>query len=175
MPILGWTTSRARTTNSPLPKNGRHSQRNFQGYSTRGGADIYAFGMSSISQADGIYWQNIKDLPAYSAALDQGQWPLAKGYILTDEDKIRRQTIMRLMCDLSLDYAAMSALLNVDFKAHFAPELESLADMEADGLVERNNSGLVVSNSGRLFIRNIAMRFDPYSSAGREGRFSRTI
>ena len=29
-------------------------QRNFQGYSTRGGTDIYAFGMSSISQADGI-------------------------------------------------------------------------------------------------------------------------
>ena len=27
-------------------------QRNFQGYSTRGGADIYAFGMSSISQAE---------------------------------------------------------------------------------------------------------------------------
>ena len=38
-------------------------QRNFQGYSTKGGADIYGFGMSAISQADGVYWQNIKDLP----------------------------------------------------------------------------------------------------------------
>src|SRR5438552_1531927 len=41
----------------------RTLQRNFQGYSTRGGADIYAFGMSSISQADNIYWQNQKELP----------------------------------------------------------------------------------------------------------------
>src|SRR4030095_1952615 len=86
----------------------RTLQRNFQGYSTRGGADIYAFGMSSISQADGIYWQNLKELPAYSAALDAGTLPLAKGYILTDEDKIRRKTIMRLMCDLSLDFPSMS-------------------------------------------------------------------
>jgi oxygen-independent coproporphyrinogen-3 oxidase len=150
-------------------------QRNFQGYSTRGGADIYAFGMSSISQADGIYWQNLKELAAYSAALDQDQWPLAKGYILTDEDKLRRKTIMRLMCDLSLDFSAMSTLLGIDFKAHFARELDSLADMEADGLVQRQSSGVVVTDAGRLFIRNIAMRFDPYNATGREGRFSRTI
>ena len=48
-------------------------QRNFQGYSTRGGADIYAFGMSSISQAEGFYWQNHKDLPDYYRALDAGK------------------------------------------------------------------------------------------------------
>jgi oxygen-independent coproporphyrinogen-3 oxidase len=150
-------------------------QRNFQGYSTRGGADIFAFGMSSISQADGIYWQNLKDLSAYKAALDEGRLPLAKGYILTEEDLLRRPTIMRLMCDLSLDYAAMSDLLQIDFKTHFAPELASLADLEADGLVERHDTGLVVTEAGRLFIRNIAMRFDAYNSAGREGRFSKTI
>ena len=57
----------------------------------------------------------------------------------------------------------------------FARELESLADMDADGLVQRNSSGLVVTEAGRLFIRNIAMRFDPYNATGREGRFSRTI
>ena len=79
-------------------------QRNFQGYSTRGGADIYAFGMSSISQAEGFYWQNHKDLPDYYAALDAGKLPLHRGYIMTDEDKLRRTTIMRLMCDLGLDY-----------------------------------------------------------------------
>jgi oxygen-independent coproporphyrinogen III oxidase len=150
-------------------------QRNFQGYSTRGGADIYAFGMSSISQADGIYWQNLKDLPAYAAALESGQLPFAKGYILTDEDQLRRQTIMRLMCDLSLDYAAMSQALGVDFARHFAAELESLADLSADGLVERSATGLTVTEAGRLFIRNIAMRFDAYNTARREGRFSRTI
>ena len=92
-------------------------QRNFQGYSTHGSADIYSFGMSSISQTDSAYWQNIKDLPAYYAALDAGRLPFAKGYILTDDDKVRRQTIMRLMCDLGLDYSLMSQYLELDFKS----------------------------------------------------------
>jgi oxygen-independent coproporphyrinogen-3 oxidase len=82
---------------------------------------------------------------------------------------------MRLMCDLSLDYAAMSQRLQLDFKRHFAAEIDSLADLESDGLVRRSDQGLVVSEAGRLFIRNIAMRFDPYNAAGREGRFSKTI
>jgi oxygen-independent coproporphyrinogen III oxidase len=150
-------------------------QRNFQGYSTREGADIYAFGMSSISQADGIYWQNIKELAPYCASLDEQKLPIAKGYILTDEDFIRRQTIMRLMCDLGLDYDAMSSALKINFREHFAAELDSLGDMEADGLVARGEKELSVTEAGRLFIRNIAMRFDAYNAAGKEGRFSRTI
>ncbi len=150
-------------------------QRNFQGYSTRGGADIYAFGMSSISQAEGIYWQNHKELPAYYAALDAGQLPLHRGYIMTDEDEIRRTTIMRLMCDLSLDYAAMSKLLGLEFQTHFASELDSLDDMEADGLVVKTPDGLTVTDLGRLLIRNIAMRFDAYAPTRTENRFSKTI
>jgi oxygen-independent coproporphyrinogen III oxidase len=150
-------------------------QRNFQGYSTRGGTDICAFGMSSISQAGDVYWQNVKELPAYYAALDRNELPLAKGYIMTDEDQIRRQTIMRLMCDLSLDYDRMSQYLELDFKAHFAPELASLDDLEADGLVVRNERGLEVTSLGRLLIRNIAVRFDAYHAGRTVRNFSRTI
>ena len=150
-------------------------QRNFQGYSTRGGADIYAFGMSAISQADGFYWQNQKELPAYYAALDGGKLPLNRGYIMTAEDQIRRTTIMRLMCDLSLDYAAMSKILGINFKEYFAAEIESLDDMEADGLLLKTPAGLIVSDLGRLLIRNIAMRFDAYAGSRKENRFSKTI
>jgi oxygen-independent coproporphyrinogen-3 oxidase len=153
----------------------RTLQRNFQGYSTRGDADIYAFGMSSISQADGIYWQNRKELPAYYGDLDRGNLPISKGYILTEDDKIRRQTIMRLMCDLSLDYAAMSRTLGIDFTSYFGRELDSLSDLEADKLVCKAAAGLEVTELGRLFIRNIAMRFDAYLPKEREGRFSKTI
>ncbi len=150
-------------------------QRNFQGYSTRGGADIYAFGMSAISQAEGFYWQNQKELPAYYASLDAGKLPFHRGYVLTEEDRIRRTTIMRLMCDLGLDFTAMSKRLGIDFKEHFAQEIESLDDMEADGLLVKTPEGLTVSDLGRLLIRNIAMRFDAYSTIRKENRFSRTI
>ena len=150
-------------------------QRNFQGYSTRGGADIYALGMSAISQADGFYWQNIKELPRYYASLDEGKLPLAKGYILTADDQIRQQTIMRLMCDLELDYAAMSKRLGLDFAQYFAAELDSLDTMEADGLVLKTPTALIVTDRGRLFIRNIAMCFDFYASSRKETRFSKTV
>jgi oxygen-independent coproporphyrinogen III oxidase len=150
-------------------------QRNFQGYSTHGGADIYAFGMSSISQTDCVYWQNLKELPEYYAALDNGQSPQVKGYILTDDDKIRRQTIMRIMCDLSVNYEAMSRLLGVDFCRYFERELAGMADLEADGLIQRNSSGLEVTTVGRLLIRIIAMRFDACLENEKERRFSKTI
>jgi oxygen-independent coproporphyrinogen-3 oxidase len=150
-------------------------QRNFQGYSTRAGSDIYSFGMSSISQIPDAYWQNEKELPRWQAVVDAGRPPLHKAYFVTDEDRIRRETIMRVMCDLSLDFAAMSAKLGINFEQHFATELASLTDLEADGLVRRVPGGLEVTASGRLFIRNIAMRFDNTLAPVGERRHSRTI
>jgi oxygen-independent coproporphyrinogen-3 oxidase len=150
-------------------------QRNFQGYSTRGNADIYAFGMSAISQIPDVYWQNQKELPAYYAALDAGNTPFPRSYILTDEDKIRRETIMRVMCDLSLDFAQMSILLDINFEKHFARELDALAPFEADGLVRRLAKGIGVTDTGRLFIRNIAMCFDNTLAPPGDRKFSRTI
>ena len=150
-------------------------QRNFQGYSTRAGSDIYAFGMSSISQIPDAYWQNEKDVPKYYASLDAGQVPLVRGYVLSEEDKIRREVIMRVMCDLSLDYAAISARLGLDFASHFEREIESLAGFEADGLVRRSSSGMEVTDTGRLFIRNIAMSFDNTLAPVGERKHSRTI
>ncbi len=150
-------------------------QRNFQGYSTRGGADIYAFGMSGISQIPDAYWQNEKELPKYYAALDAGRAPLARGYLVTDEDKARRETIMRVMCDLSLDYNAMSRRLGFNFASHFDREIELLAGFETDGLVKRSPSGLAVTEAGRLFIRNIAMAFDNTLAPAAERKHSKTI
>src|SRR5215831_11756973 len=98
-------------------------QRNFQGYSTRAGADIYAFGMSSISQIPEAYWQNEKELPKWQEAVDAGRVPLQRACFVTEEDRIRRETIMRVMCDLSLDFAAMSQRLGINFAERFAKEL----------------------------------------------------
>jgi oxygen-independent coproporphyrinogen-3 oxidase len=166
----------ARETDELVSAQRNHTlQRNFQGYSTRSESDIYAFGMSAISQTANAYWQNLKELPEYYAALDLGEPLFARGYLLNDDDRLRRQTIMRLMCDLSLDYARMSRLLNLDFQKHFARELASYDDMVADGLLVQTATGLTVTDLGRLFIRNIAMRFDVYLPQMTERRFSRTI
>jgi len=150
-------------------------QRNFQGYSTRGNADIHAFGMSSISQAAGAYWQNHKEISAYYEALDAGVAPVSKGYVLTEDDHIRRETIGRLMCDLGLDFENMSNRLGIDFAGYFCRELASLEDLKADGLLEIDGCRLQVTDLGRLLIRNIAVRFDAYFGKGTGERFSKSI
>ncbi|MFA5058791.1 MAG: oxygen-independent coproporphyrinogen III oxidase, partial [Opitutaceae bacterium] len=137
-------------------------QRNFQGYSTHAGASIYGFGMSSISQTEDSYRQNLKELPAYDAALDAGRLPLERGLLLSKEDRIRRQVIMRIMCDRRVNYADLSRRLGVDFQTTFAREIESLADLEADGLLQRSREGFIITGVGALLIRIIAMRFDAY-------------
>jgi oxygen-independent coproporphyrinogen-3 oxidase len=150
-------------------------QRNFQGYSTRAGADIYSFGMSAISQIPDAYWQNEKELPHYQAAVDAQKIPLQRAYFLTDEDKMRREIIMRAMCDLSLDFIAMSQKFKLNFAEYFAKELALLAPFETDGLVKRNISGVEITDAGRLFIRNIAMCFDNTLAPISERKHSRTI
>jgi oxygen-independent coproporphyrinogen-3 oxidase len=150
-------------------------QRNFQGYSTRAGSDIYAFGMSAVSQTPDVYWQNEKELPKWQEAVDAGKVPLHKAYIVSAEDKIRRETIMRTMCDLSLDFPAMSQKLGINFEQHFEKELATLTPFITDGLVKKTATGLEVTDAGRLFIRNIAMCFDNTLGAANERRHSKTI
>ncbi len=140
-------------------------QRNFQGYSTRAGVEIMAFGISAISQTPASYRQNHKTLGAYYAALDRGEAPVSRGLELTAEDARRRDLIMRLMCDLKLDYAALSRELGLDFAATYAPELARLLPLAADGLVELKPEGLRVTEAGRLFLRNIAVCFDAHFTA----------
>ncbi len=149
-------------------------QRNFQGYSTHAGASLYGFGMSSISSTPEIYFQNFKTLAEYRSAIDAGRLPVERGLRLTDEDRRRRTIIMRVMCDRRLDYAALSREFGFDFAATYAREIASLADLEADGIVRRTDSGLTVTPSGAPLLRIVAMRFDP-TSYGAAKQHSQTV
>jgi len=137
-------------------------QRNFQGYSTRGGASLYAFGMSSISQTADAYWQNTKDMPAYHAALASGRLPVIRGLRVTDEDKRRRAIIMHVMCARRLDYAQMSAELGVNFEKTYARELASMTDLVVDGIVRMTQKSLEITPAGVPLLRIAAMRFDAH-------------
>ncbi|WP_404425173.1 oxygen-independent coproporphyrinogen III oxidase [Nibricoccus sp. IMCC34717] len=145
----------------------RTLHRNFQGYSTRAGATLYAYGVSAISQTPDIYSQNVKDLVSYRASLTAGRMPVERGYRLTAEDKIRREVVMGIMCDRGLDFAAVGARTGVDVRAHFARELAELSDLEADGILKVDTEGLTVLPEGVPLLRVVAMRFD--ATLGRTG------
>ncbi len=150
--------------------------RNFQGYSTQADCDLIGLGVTSIGYVGGGFFQNRKDMDAYAESVENGEFPVFRGYILSDEDHLRRQVIMRLMCDFALDYSRFESEFGIDFKAHFADGLTDLAEMQADHLVELRDDGLTVLPAGRLLIRNVAMVFDEYLQQKKEGSsFSKTI
>ncbi|MDR1497556.1 MAG: oxygen-independent coproporphyrinogen III oxidase [Puniceicoccales bacterium] len=149
-------------------------QRNFQGYSTKAGLSILGLGVTSISQTAGAFRQNEKTVDAYSQRVAAGEIPVSRGVLLSDEDKRRREIIMRIMCDRELDFAALGGRFGVDFSQRYAPELARLAPLVDDGLVLMDAGHLRVPPDGWLFLRNIAMAFDAYFVPA-EGRHSRTV
>lgn len=158
-----------------IAQRAKKLQRNFQGYSTHAGADIYAFGMSSISQIPDAYWQNYKQLHKYYDAINTRKMPVARAFVLNLDQKIRREVIMRIMCDLSLDYIAIAKMFQINFEQYFKAELESLTQLEADGLIHIRSQGFDVTDTGRLFVRNIAMCFDNTLPQIEQRQHSRTV
>jgi oxygen-independent coproporphyrinogen-3 oxidase len=137
-------------------------QRNFQGYSTHSGADLYAFGMSGISNVGDVYWQNDKEIESYYRSLDENQFPVIKKLSLNMDDMIRKDAIMKIMCRSRLSYQELEEQWNIRFTDYFAESLDKLRPLEEDGLVEIQKRNIIITKTGRLFLRNIAMCFDAY-------------
>jgi oxygen-independent coproporphyrinogen III oxidase len=151
--------------------------RNFQGYSTKAGADLYAFGMSAISQFENIYAQNEKDFKAYYAAVDAGEPATRVGYRMTRDDHVRKEMIMRLMCDLVIDKRDIEKKFGIDFEEYFRSDIPKLDQFIREGLVVNGPDKISVVGSGILIIRNIAMCFDAYLEEMMRTRpvFSKTV
>jgi oxygen-independent coproporphyrinogen III oxidase len=151
--------------------------RNFQGYSTHAGLDVLALGVSGISQLDRGFAQNVKDIPAYYAAVRDGRLPTERGLVLSDDDRVRRDVINTLMCHMSIDTGVIEKRWEIDFDAYFPGVRHALQALEQDGLVRGALDRVVeVTDTGRLFVRNVAMLFDAYLKAPSDKPvFSRTI
>lgn len=151
-------------------------QRNFQGYSTHARCDLIGLGMSAIGHVGDSFSQNVKDLGVYTAMLDRGQFPIERGYTMSDDDRLRAKVIQEVMCHGKLDFKAISARFNIDFDDYFAAEIPRLHVLEKDGLIELDSDMLRVTDRGRLLLRPIAMVFDYYLQHAKEQpRFSKVI
>lgn len=157
-------------------KEGR-LHRNFQGYTTHAGTDMIGVGVTSIGEGEDFYAQHFKDLDSYEKAIDSGELPLMRGFSLSHEDKLRKYVIMELMSNFRLDFELISRKFDIDFKSYFKEELEALAEFVAEDLVAIDDQQIVVSDTGRLLIRNISMPFDAYLKKVPEEarRFSKTV
>jgi len=152
--------------------------RNFQGYSTRSGLDMLAFGMSAISMFDGLYTQNYRSIPEYEEAIKSGSWATWRGFHLSEDDRMRRGIINELMCRYTIDTRAIEAQTGEDFDTYFPNAREQLNAMVEDDLLTQTERIYRVTHKGRLLMRNIAMVFDKYLPAmvsNGKTQFSRTV
>jgi oxygen-independent coproporphyrinogen-3 oxidase len=152
--------------------------RNFQGYSTRADADLYGFGVSSISHLSSkIYAQNEKDITSYQKRIAQGELPIILGYKMSQDDVIRKFVITRIMCDLELSKLEVEKRFGIRFDSYFSDSLTKLNEFVEDDLLEIKADVILVKNMGRFIIRNIAMCFDNHLEkiVKEKPIFSRTV
>ena len=158
----------------------RRLHRNFMGYTVKMGTDMVGVGISAIDDIRGAYIQNAKKLTTYYRALEEGRFPVERGYVLDEDDRIRRTIIMKLMCNFHLDRTEIEEAFSIDFERYFAAEMTELlapGGPVEQGFLEILPKGLEVVGAGRLFIRNLCMVFDKYLRSGDDTKpvFSRTV
>ena len=151
--------------------------RNFQGYTTKGGANLIGIGLTSIGEGTGYYAQNTKNMTLYEEAIDASRLPFEKGVELSEDDKIRKAVIMELMANFAVDIPRVEKEFGIDFKTYFADALEALQEFVIGDLVTITDEKITVSPTGTLLIRNIAMPFDTYmvKYGGNKKSFSKTV
>lgn len=138
--------------------------RNFQGYSTHADCDMVGMGVSAISKVDNAFSQNQRNLSAYMKVLDQRELPIQHGLSMNEDDILRADVIQRIMCCGTLNYADVDAHYGIACTEYFKSEIDALTTFADDHLIEWHEAGFSLTESGRLFLRNIAMVFDAYLS-----------
>jgi len=151
--------------------------RNFQGYTTKGGANLVGIGLTSIGEGSHYYAQNTKDMKRYEDELDAGRLPFERGVELDDDDFLRKAVIMELMANFHIDIKRVEKEFNINFNEYFADALETLQEFVKAELLTIDEDEIRVSTTGTLLIRNIAMPFDAYMKKYAQSKkaFSKTV
>jgi oxygen-independent coproporphyrinogen-3 oxidase len=136
-------------------------RRNFQGYTTDQSSVLLGFGASAIGRLPQDFVQNEVAIPAYSRAIAQGRLATARGYRLTDDDRLRAEIIERIMCDFAVDLDPICA--RHGFEAdEMLQSATRLRDLVSDGIVRLKGSSLAVPTHSRFLVRSVAAAFDAH-------------
>ena len=161
-----------------IARKNKQLHRNFQGYCTRRTTgQVYAFGVTGISQLEGVYAQNTKSIDEYIEKINRGELTTIKGYQLTKQQVIVREVITELMCNEQIDWQKLSSLLGMtseEIKSQTCYNPELLQKFETDGLITLSDDIIQITTDGQLFIRNVAASFDPLILEG-QTNFSKPV
>lgn len=161
-----------------IARKNRQLHRNFQGYCTRRTTgQVYAFGVTGISQLEGVYAQNTKSIDEYILKINNGELTTIKGYELTKQQVVVREVITELMCNEQIVWSKIGDLLGMsveEVKNQTCYNEEKLKSFETDGIIEFCDEKIKITEQGQLFIRNVAASLDPLIKEG-QSNFSKPV
>ena len=140
----------------------RRLKRGFQGYTTDAAPALVGFGASSIGSLPQGYVQNAPTAAAYAKEIEADRLATARGIALSADDRLRRDVIERIMCELEVDIDAVAAKHCADPAPAKAAAADGILRFEEDGLASWDGRRIVVGERGRPFVRSIAALFDRY-------------
>ena len=160
-----------------IARKNKTLHRNFQGYTTKSGCDLFGFGITAISNVQNTFSQNIKKINPYHEALDLNNSPVFRGIVLSEDDTLRREIIMKILCHGLLIKSEIEEVYNIKFDSYFRDENEKLCVLEKDRLVNLSKDTIEVTSTGQFFLRNIACVFDHYlqNKNGKQKIYSRSV
>ncbi len=153
-------------------KEGR-LHRNFQGYTSDAAGTLLGLGASAIGYLPQGYVQNSLPFKEYRTAIDEGRFATKKGLAFSAEDRLRADVIECLMCNMAVDIDVVAAKHGKD-RSVFTKDLEKLAPMAEDGLIQIDGGRVVVTPGSQPFARLVAANFDAYLERGLK-RYSKAI
>ena len=116
------------------------------------------------------YSQNVKELSQYYARLNDGMLPVHRGYKLSDDDRLRRDVIVSLMCHGRIDYRQIEQKHGIRIPQLFcrlAGQTGRAGRRWSGGAARRCADSAA---AGQLMMRNVAMAFDAYLGGEQRGR-----
>ncbi|MCK4866418.1 MAG: coproporphyrinogen III oxidase, partial [Alphaproteobacteria bacterium] len=134
---------------------------------------LIGFGASSIGALPQGYVQNAVPLRAWAEAVRNGHPAVDKGIAVNDDDRLRRDIIERLMCDLEVDLSVEAARYGKSAN-EFSGEIEMLKPMIADGIATIDGDRISITEPGRPLMRAVCALFDTYLDSG-VGRHSQAV
>lgn len=138
--------------------------RNFQGYCTRRTTgQVYAFGVTGISQLATAYSQNTKDIRTYIDTIGTKRLPVMKGYMLSSQDQIAREVINSLMCNYEINWSDLAEYLHIgvdEVKTTINYNEKSLEEFAKDNLIKYDANHISMLPEATPFVRNVAASLD---------------
>tara|TARA_Y200000002_G_scaffold330089_1_gene294540 strand:- start:243 stop:1664 length:1422 start_codon:yes stop_codon:yes gene_type:complete len=148
------------TDSLSIAKDNGKVSRNFGGVNPGYTKDIISLGPSSTSAFGNYYFQATSNLLKYKNTINEGHFAISRKYKLNSDDIIRRECNFELQCNQKLDMTKIENDYKICFQKYFSKELELLKDFEEKGLVYINDKNIVVTTTGRYFVRHICRLFD---------------